>query len=367
MVAYLAGIYKSTSNQVTKSAWGNIVGLSMTDLRAMSNLTSEDIAGISGSNVTYSSAVSQGMNQFKAALSNERLGQAGRVQTLADNLLFSTGLELGSDPTRYIAYKMTEALTDVGGKMGNAVGEVVSIIGLAGNLISIGEAAVSAVKNVDSPLFKALRNLEDIDIINAGSKLSDIKNSASSYFGGLLGSSDISEIMAASGSNLLEVYQKYENIVNGRGILFDGTLIPTTYADQGGATTGISAAKKVKTDIGKISASASAVSAQTTQSIESIIDNSERIESQAKTIVDSSSTAIYDISNLYDALFVNQIAMKVKLADYDEAALQKLASVFSANSFADALRKILDGSISVDLIDTDTNSIVDSIMKVRGF
>lgn len=361
MVNYLAGIYKSTTNQVTKSAWGNIVGLGLSDLRAISNLTSSDIASISGSNINYGSAISEANSAFTAAISGERLGVAGRVDTLLENMMYAAGLDIGSNTTRYIAYKLGSIITDLGRVMNGQIGEIVTMVGLAGNIASIVEAGVNALGNTAIGA-----NLEDLNMFNAGEKIGNLNKDLLSLLSGMVGGSDLTVIKEQSGNSLLEKYISYSNIVNKRGILYNA-ITPTTYTSEGSAIVGLSAAAKVDAQIDKKLAEVEAASDKTSKSLESIVDNSERIQSQAKTVVDSSSATVYDVSSLYDALFVNQISMKVKLADYDDVALQKLADIFSAPALADALNKVTKGSIDVDIVDDDTQNIVDTIMKVRGF
>ena len=62
VVELLQDIAKNTSNQVTKSAWSEILNMTRSDFRAVSNLTSTDISSIYGSNVTYQSALNETSN-----------------------------------------------------------------------------------------------------------------------------------------------------------------------------------------------------------------------------------------------------------------------------------------------------------------
>lgn len=361
MVSYLAGIYKSTSNQVTKAEWGNIMGLSMQDLRAISNLTPQDVASISQSYIDYGSAIMEGNNQLNAAISNERLGLAGRQDILLENVLFSTGLTMGTDPTRLIAYQVGQKLQQIGSSIGGVGGGIVGLIGALTEGIDIIDSFKTAVGSGQAAMLSSGAIAPEVSGLTAWDYLVSMLGFASGS------AENVNETVRwLSGSAYLDKYLDYAKIVNQRGIMYDG-LVPTTYTTSSGAVAGTSAAIKITTPLTESIAETEAATTETAKSIESIIDNSQKIESQAKTVVDSSATTVYDVSSLYDALFVNQIAMKVKLTDYDDIALNKLAATFSANSLAEALRKIIDGSLDVDINDSDTNSIIDTIMKVRGY
>ena len=52
MVQYLQDIANNTSNQVTKQAFTDVLNLTMSDLRAVSNLSTTDIATLQNNNIT---------------------------------------------------------------------------------------------------------------------------------------------------------------------------------------------------------------------------------------------------------------------------------------------------------------------------
>lgn len=129
VVQYLRTIAKSGGNMAVKSAYGSMFGMSLSDLRALANLTDADIAGLYGSSLSYSGAV----DTTKSLLGSmyQRLTVSDMMQNVLDNLMFSTGRTLSQTPGLYMPYKIAGEVkkltggTDIpmiaGFKVGNTV------------------------------------------------------------------------------------------------------------------------------------------------------------------------------------------------------------------------------------------------------
>ena len=105
MVNYLGEIAKNTSNQVVKSQWADILNMTVSDLRAVSNLTEADMAAISSqSNLNFSQSRSSvasflGSNEFFNRYSSQEL-----VANILENALFGKGMAISLDPTASTQY-----------------------------------------------------------------------------------------------------------------------------------------------------------------------------------------------------------------------------------------------------------------------
>lgn len=112
MVEYLKTIADNTDNQVVKGAYGNIFNMSMSDFRAIQNLSTSDIANISGSNLTYNNMLSELNNQFLQLATRSTLTEM--VNNMTSNALFGLGQELYSNPSTYGMLKMLDAMDALG-------------------------------------------------------------------------------------------------------------------------------------------------------------------------------------------------------------------------------------------------------------
>lgn len=104
MVVYLKNIAENSDNQVVRAAYGDIFSLSMSDMKAISNLTTSDISKISNSSLNYSGMMSELNNQFAQQITRTTLG--GMMNTLYENATFGIAEDLVSNPATYAMYKM---------------------------------------------------------------------------------------------------------------------------------------------------------------------------------------------------------------------------------------------------------------------
>lgn len=130
MVRYLQGIYSNIGNNVVKSAWSNISGLGVSDLRAISNLSQTEIANIAGNDMTYSNAI----NEFQYQLSKieERTSVAEYATNLMDNILINVGNTiLGNNDSgssglsgvgSYLLWQLGEKIGGIGGTLAQGLG-----------------------------------------------------------------------------------------------------------------------------------------------------------------------------------------------------------------------------------------------------
>ena len=111
LVSYLAEI-GSSNNNVVKSQYANIFGMSLSDLKAASNLASS-ISTISRSNMDYASSISNLFGMANTIGSRTSIGEMfGNVW---DNLQYSMASGIASNPALYAIYKSAGLLDSVAG------------------------------------------------------------------------------------------------------------------------------------------------------------------------------------------------------------------------------------------------------------
>ena len=116
MTEYLLEIAKNTdNNQVTKSAYSNLFGISMSDLSAITNLYDENYAtleSLSKSSLTMAQAEDEVMNQIN--LISSRVHASQFIDTLVENIAATTAVGIGSSGVMYGMWKalnIVDALT----------------------------------------------------------------------------------------------------------------------------------------------------------------------------------------------------------------------------------------------------------------
>lgn len=151
VVELLQDIAKNTSNQVTKSAWSEILNMTLSDFRAVSNLTSTDISSIYGSNVTYQSALNETSNQLNSVVA--RTHMQTRIDNTIDNLLLNWANDLVADQEGYKKWKLTHVASDLIADLTESiplVGKVVRwITGIGGGIFDLINLGLPDFSNLD--------------------------------------------------------------------------------------------------------------------------------------------------------------------------------------------------------------------------
>lgn len=113
MIEYLMEIASNTdNNQVTKSAYSDLFGLHMSDLRAIINLTENDISSLANLTTTYSKAVNETQNQLASIY--DRTHSSQMIEVLFENAVLGAALDIGNSPVGYGLWKtlnLVEGLT----------------------------------------------------------------------------------------------------------------------------------------------------------------------------------------------------------------------------------------------------------------
>lgn len=104
MITYLMEIASNTdNNQVTKSAYSDLFGMHMSDLRAVVNMTQNDITSLSNLTTSYTQAVNETQNQLASIIDRTHMSQM--VETLFENAVLGASLDIGKNPVSYGLWK----------------------------------------------------------------------------------------------------------------------------------------------------------------------------------------------------------------------------------------------------------------------
>lgn len=161
MVNYLKEIAEGADNQVVRAAYGDIFNLSMSDWKAISNLTSGDISNISGNSLTYEGMQQQVNKNLSRMINSTTMGQM--LNNVTENLTFSMAQDLVNNPATYAMYKMLNYMQerdiDINIPFVNAFGTGVDINASVGDLLKMGlgiSEAMSMVSNIFAGLGSGL-------------------------------------------------------------------------------------------------------------------------------------------------------------------------------------------------------------------
>ena len=109
MVEYLKGIYTDTSGSlVLQQQYADVFGMTASDLKALSNLSSADIANTSKQNLTYSGMLSQLNSMANSMYSRTSLGEM--IGNLSSNFKYTMANGIASNVGLYSTFMLADML-----------------------------------------------------------------------------------------------------------------------------------------------------------------------------------------------------------------------------------------------------------------
>ena len=125
MIEYLMEIASNTdNNQVVKSAYSDLFGLNISDLRAVINLTKDDIESLSMLSTSYSKSVQETQDELSEVIKRTHMSVA--LQNLFDNALLGASLDIGKNP---VSYGMWKTLNVIEGLTGGIALPFINVFG----------------------------------------------------------------------------------------------------------------------------------------------------------------------------------------------------------------------------------------------
>jgi hypothetical protein len=112
VVLYLKDIAENSDNQVVKAAYGDIFSMSLSDMKAISNLTSQEISTLAGTNMSYSDMKSEIDNQMNQLWNRTSL--ASMMTNMFENVIYSVASDMTNDPVMFTMQKMLNFMNDTG-------------------------------------------------------------------------------------------------------------------------------------------------------------------------------------------------------------------------------------------------------------
>lgn len=133
VVTLLQDIYNNSKANTVQSAWTNITGLSISDLKAISNVSSSYLASISNEHQSYASSLAETDYQLEILNSDVRTGIAQAIDNIISNALLNVGDRIANETlaTNYINDTQHYNITDDNWTLGGAINDALGIGGIS--------------------------------------------------------------------------------------------------------------------------------------------------------------------------------------------------------------------------------------------
>lgn len=128
----------STSNQVVKSQYANLFGLTISDMTALLNLSSQDLLSISSNMLNYSQMVAETNSQIASI--GSRMTLKDRVDTMFENVMASVGEGIANSASQYTTWILADLVEKATG------GIAIPTIGALGNFVDLNTTVTGLIK-----------------------------------------------------------------------------------------------------------------------------------------------------------------------------------------------------------------------------
>lgn len=341
MVEYLGTIADNTTdNQVLRSQWSDVLGITLTDLRAVNNLTRNDISSIYGSQTTYNKSIQETQNQLQTVVG--RTSTAERIQNMSNNFMFDWGMNLSQNGAQYLTWyagqfvdsllstfkldntivgkitklvtalpalsSLSETLGDISSNSGLGLsfntsgGGLMGILGSLGNLLTLpfnlGASIGSAVGNM-------LQTMSGNNPSLTGFAWDEYTMRGTDYSQGIQG------VFPTQSSRALSAYDRAQQDYN------DVIITGNTFGTQARVIEGVSSSAYYTTTGG-------------TSTINNLVTNATTLANAAASITGLSEEITSGASEIYRELFETQsIPIRVKLAELETSSFNQLNNILS--------------------------------------
>ena len=376
MVEYLGTIADNTTdNQVLRSQWSDVLGITLTDLRAVNNLTNNDISSIYSSRTDYNQSVQETKNQLQTVVG--RTSTAERINNMADNFMFDWGMNVAQNGAQYLTWygsQLVDSLLGTFGLQDTLVGKVTKFVsalpalsslsetlgdisdtsfafdtsggGILGVLKSIGNL-ITLPFNIGSAIFSSIGNMFDTASGNneslSGFYWDPYTMRGTDYTQGIQGVQSRGGSTSTGLASYKAAQQSYNDVV----------ITGSTFGYQAPVIEGVSS-------------SAYYTTTGATSTINNLVTNATTLANATAAITGISEEITTGANEIYKELFETQSTpIRVKLSEFETSSFNQLSTLVSQLD-ADGIKFLLQQiQNSIPSTETGANYMMQMMETVR--
>lgn len=137
LVTYLQSLAQ-TQNQVVKSQYANLFGVTISDLTSLLNLSTQDLNSIANNMLSYYNAIAE--TEYQLTQLSSRTSTAQKVENVLNNVMSSVGEGIANNVISYTTWLMTDLVEKATG------GINIPTIGAFGNFIDLNATVTQLMK-----------------------------------------------------------------------------------------------------------------------------------------------------------------------------------------------------------------------------
>jgi hypothetical protein len=155
-----------TNNQVVKSQYAQLFGMTVSDLTSILNLSTQDLESISANMLTYSGAIAETEKQLSTVSDRVLIGD--KINNVFNNVFSSIGEGIANNAALYTTYKVADLVESFGGiniPFISAFGTGVDLNASVDQLLKVGVMAGGAIAKT-STILNGLSNMGKLSLDN---------------------------------------------------------------------------------------------------------------------------------------------------------------------------------------------------------
>ena len=139
LVGFTQGIAEaSKQNQVVRAQYAQMFGMSVSDLSAIMNLTTDDLVKIKDTTLSFDNAIKE--TEQGIATIGSRMTLKNRLDTLFENVMSTIGESIANDPGQYMTYMLADVVEKATG------GINLPTVGAFGNFLDLETTVTGLIK-----------------------------------------------------------------------------------------------------------------------------------------------------------------------------------------------------------------------------
>ena len=172
----------SNNNKVVRAQYANLFGITLSDLTAIMNLTSQDLVTISKNMLDYSGAIAE--TEHRLSTISSRTSVSERVQNLYDNVMSSVGENIANNAVGYTTWLINDLIEQATGGINipfiSALGNGVDVNANVNQLIKLGIVGISTLAEVGN-ILGGLTGQNNLSIRNWNSSDTTTRNRGTGF------------------------------------------------------------------------------------------------------------------------------------------------------------------------------------------
>ena len=374
MIIYLKEIAENSDNQVVKAAYGDIFSMSLSDMKAISNLTTKEISTLSKTNMSYSDMKSEVDNQMNQLWN--RTSIAAMMTNVFDNVIYSVASDMTNNPVTFAMQKMLnfmdETKTDINIPFINAMGFGLDVNASVKDLMQMGLGIAQAFRltgNILSGLSSGGgTNLDAWGATETTKRGAGLNLTSGSTLGTYAASGNSSDVKNSTMSSATDDSEESKKITNKNSKAPENTM-----DDLMKAVVGVDASDYVLTQNSTIEKVYDSGSDSLKVMVSGLTMQDGVLKVKDDKLIELVSKHLTDISNYMTTSATKTVS--VTIADIPNVAIDKdmvidavrsaLYNGDSSKNFSDMIEKIVNGELAIASVRDDIGVKTNAGVKLQ--